>query len=117
MKSKLEADTPIERPLSLKSKIGHFPAFFWEDGRKLVPGCRALGSNEDQVACRSGFSHSDQKRIFGHWEIDRSVVDKPLTLQTIQCEEWRRIGLSLREMLEEGRTGPHRQAKLHSGAL
>ena len=41
MKSKLEANTPIERPPSLKSKIGRLPAFFWRDGRKLVPGCRA----------------------------------------------------------------------------
>lgn len=41
MESKLEADTPIERTPSLKSKIGRFPPFFCEDGRKLVPGCRA----------------------------------------------------------------------------
>ena len=50
MESNLEADTPIERTPSLKSKIGRFPAFFWEGGRKLVPGYRASESTEDQAA-------------------------------------------------------------------
>ena len=41
MKSKVEADTPIERSPSLKSKMGRFRAFFRGDARKLDPGCCA----------------------------------------------------------------------------